>query len=78
MWLRRILTLVGLLMIGESIVVLLRPKRYVSLWRGGPATVRHTVDWFADHPQATRVLGILELVVGLLLALRETGEGSRS
>ncbi len=65
-------------MIGESIVVLLRPRRYISLWRGGPTSVRRTVDWFADHPHETRALGILELVFGLLLALRETDQESSS
>jgi hypothetical protein len=65
-------------MIGESILVLLRPRRYISLWRGGPASVRHAVDWFAHHPCETRFLGILELTSGLVLALRETDQPPRT
>ena len=72
---KRLLTILGLMMIGEGLIAMIHPKRYVSLWRMGPKPCREFVDWFVENPQATRGIGAVEMVAGLLLALRET-EGS--
>lgn len=74
LWLKRILTVVGLFMIGEGLVAAIHPRRYMSLWRMGPEPCRDLVDWFAGNPEATRAIGVVELLAGLLLALIETEE----
>ena len=71
-WIRRILTVLGLFMIGEGLVAMIHPRRYVSLWRMGPKPCRDLVDWCTKNPEATRAIGTVELLTGLLLALNET------
>lgn len=69
---RRALELIALFMIGDAIVALITPEKYLRLWRIGPEPCRDLVDQLARHPHATRGLAALELGAGLWLALRET------
>ena len=59
-------------MIGEGLIVALRPRRYMGLWNCGPKWCRAMVASLAGHPEATRAVGVLELFAGAYLALRMT------
>jgi hypothetical protein len=69
---RRILELIGLAMIGEGLIVAMRPRRYMALWDCGPKWLRGLVGSWARHPETTRMVGIVELLAGAALALRQT------
>jgi hypothetical protein len=71
---KRGLELFGLMMIGEGIVGLLRPRRYSLLWKIGPAWLRDSMTLLAEHREATRLLCAGEIAAGLWLALREIEE----
>ena len=72
MILRRILEIVGLMMVGEAVVMLIRPRRHMQLWHIGPEPVRQLASDLAHHPEATRTIAVLELAFGLWLSLRAT------
>lgn len=61
---------VGMLMIGDSVLGILRPSDHCLLWRGGPGWWRQMIDWFAAHPAVTRSAAVGEFGVGLWLAWR--------
>jgi len=69
---RRMIELLAVLMIGDSVVAFLRPRRYLRLWDCGPDWLRSTALFFARNRQATRTLALVELAAGVWLALRET------
>ncbi|MGI8437228.1 MAG: hypothetical protein ACR2NX_10035 [Chthoniobacterales bacterium] len=71
---KRGLEILGLMMIGEGLVGLIRPRRYSLFWNLGPKWLRETVETLAEHPEATRLLCAGELATGLWLALREIEE----
>jgi hypothetical protein len=65
---------VGMLMIGDAVLALVRPTEHCLMWSGGPRWWRETVDWFADHPDVTRGVAAAELGAGLWLALQQHPE----
>ena len=74
---RRIIEILGIAMIGEGLMVTLRPRRYMGLWNFGPKWVRAMVASLARHPETTRTVGMLELFAGAYLALRQTNQLNR-
>jgi hypothetical protein len=65
------LELLGLTMIGEGIVGLLFPRRYVRFWKVGPQWLRAARDSLADHPNATSMLCACEIAAGFWLAVHQ-------
>lgn len=71
MWKKRFKSLLAVVMVGEGIVAAMIPRRYTLLWLVGPRSVRQFEAWFVAHPEATRLLGLIEAGLGLTLALRQ-------
>jgi hypothetical protein len=67
----RCLEVLALAMIGEGVVGLLRPRSYFLFWKIGPHWLRRTTEFFAKHHETTRLLCLMEIGVGLRLALHE-------
>ena len=65
------LEVLALVMIGEGIVGLLRPRRYSLFWKIGPHWLRDTAEIFGEHREATRLMCLGEIALGLWIALRE-------
>lgn len=57
---RRILWFLALILIGDGVVAAVMPQRHADRWSRGPAWYRRLMRPFADHPQATRALGLGE------------------
>lgn len=70
----RSLEVLALAMIGEGLIGLLHPRRYSLFWKLGPAWLRHTTQTLAEHREATRLICVGEMAIGLWLALREINE----
>lgn len=68
---RRLLELLGLMMIGDGVVSLMQPRRHCLLWKVGPDSCRQMMDTLADHPRFTRSLGLLETVAGMWIASQQ-------
>ncbi len=71
MFQQRAMEFLGLLMIGDGVLALLYPRRHPALWRGGPRTYREAIDFFTRNPELTRLLGGLEVALGLWLARKQ-------
>jgi hypothetical protein len=65
---RRILELAGLILIGDGLMGLLRPRRHSLLWHVGPQLAKAVTEELADHPNTARAIYAAELAVGIVLA----------
>lgn len=74
MILRRLIQLVALLMIGDGVVGFFKPRWHSLLWDLGPAPYRELMHEFAAEPAKARWVYAAEVVVGLLIAARQTPE----
>lgn len=69
---RRMLEVLALLMIGEGLMGLIRPRRYSLLWRMGPPLLKAMIDELVEHPNITRAISAAELAGGIALAVGQT------
>jgi hypothetical protein len=60
-----------MLLIGDGILSTLDPKRHCLLWEVGPEFCREMIGELADHPAATRLIGVAEAAFGLWLASQQ-------
>jgi hypothetical protein len=74
MWARRMKETFAILTIGDGIIELVFPREHSLLWEFGPTKVRRVARFFADNPNLMRLLGALQVLVGLWLALRQYRE----
>lgn len=65
----------GICMIGEGVIGVLRSPQYLRLWKFGPACYQDKMEWLARHDGLMRPLFALEAGLGLWLATREIAEG---
>ena len=63
--------LIAMLAIGDGVVAFVQPERHALLWRFGPKRYRETMEAFADNPTLTRLLGAVEVALGIWLASRQ-------
>jgi dodecin len=74
MWTKRAGDLVGAFVVGNGVLDLIAPRQRVILWIFGPKRLRKLALWFADHPTAMRLRGIVRIGTGIWLALRQYRE----
>jgi hypothetical protein len=65
---KRILELAGLILIGDGLMGLLRPRRHSLLWHCGPQLAKAVTEELADHPTTARSIYAAELALGIVLA----------
>ena len=74
MWTKRAGDLVGAFVVGNGVLDLIAPRQRIFLWVFGPERLRKLALWFADHPTAMRLRGIVRIGTGIWLALRQYRE----
>ena len=74
MFLRRLLQLVALVMIGDGVVGFFKPRWHSLLWDVGPAPYRDLMARFAEQPSTARLMYAGEVAVGILVATQQTPE----
>jgi dodecin len=74
MWTKRARDLIGAFVIGNGVLDLIAPRKRIFLWVFGPERLRKLALWFADHPTAMRLRGIVRIGTGIWLALRQYRE----
>ena len=74
MWTKRAGDLVAAFVVGNGVLDLIAPRQRVFLWVFGPERLRKLALWFADHPTAMRLRGIVRIGTGIWLALRQYRE----
>lgn len=65
---RRLIELLGLLMIGDGMLGTFQMQRHMRLWENGPHPYEVTMQALIDRPLVTRVLSVTEVLLGLWLA----------
>ena len=65
---KRLLELAGLILIGDGLMGLLRPRRHSLLWHFGPELAKAVTEELAEHPQTARAIYAGELALGIALA----------
>jgi hypothetical protein len=67
----RLQELMALMMIGDGVLAVARPREHCLVWLRGPETWEHMVKWFADRPGLTRAMGVAEAAFGLWWAFQQ-------
>jgi uncharacterized protein YjeT (DUF2065 family) len=62
-----LLGLAGLILIGDGLMSLLRPRRHSLLWHLGPELAKAATEELADHPKAARAIYGAEVALGVAL-----------
>lgn len=66
--------ILAIMMIGDGVLSMVRPREHVGLWRRGPGPWRNLVEYFEHRPTLTATLGAVSVMAGLWLAFRATEE----
>ena len=61
--------------ISDGSVELITPREHSLLWEAGPEGARRVARFFADNPNYVRLLGPVQIGLGVWLALRQYREG---
>lgn len=71
LWARRAAETFAVLTIGDAVTELVSPREHSLLWEVGPGASLGISRFFANNPNAMRLLGAAQLIFGLWLALRQ-------
>jgi hypothetical protein len=71
---RRIVQAGALLLIGNGIMGLIRPRWHSLLFAGGPQLLRAATEELADHPKTARAVYLAEAAVGLAIVAKTSDE----
>lgn len=71
---RRVVELGALLLIGDGVMGLVKPRWHTLLWHFGPQLAKATTEELAEHPNVARAVYAAEIAVGIALAARQTPE----
>jgi uncharacterized protein YjeT (DUF2065 family) len=66
----RISSMLGLAAVADGATAVLVPEKVLTRWSAGPEWYRQAMEPFAKNPEATRAIGLTEVVVGMLLLRR--------
>ena len=66
-----ILELAAIAMIGDGVLGVLFPKGHARLWKIGPSAWQDATEKFAQNPDATRILSLAEIIIGIILAFAQ-------
>jgi drug/metabolite transporter (DMT)-like permease len=77
MWLmdtRRMKHFAAMVLIGDGVMAIVRPKHDARAWEKGPKVWRDSMEWLAERPTLTRAIGAVQIVGGVLWALSESDD----
>lgn len=65
---RRVLELIGMLIIGDGVLALIAPHRHPRLWLPGPKPYQRFLEELMERPLLKRFLGVVQIGFGTWLA----------
>ena len=71
---RRLIQLGALLLIGDGVMGLLKPRWHSLLWHFGPEIARAATEELAENPKTARAIYLAEAAIGVALASCQTPE----
>ena len=69
---RRILEFGALILIGDGIMGLIKPRRHSMLWHFGPPLMKAVTEELADHRNVARGIYAAEVALGIAIASLQT------
>lgn len=72
--LRRAVEVGALVLIGDGVMGLIKPRWHSRLWHFGPRLVKTAMEELAEHPNTARAIYLAELGIGIGLAAMQTPE----
>jgi hypothetical protein len=63
-------TLISLALVADGTSAVLIPEQYLKRWSAGPEWYQQAMKPFADHPEATKAIGLTEVAMGLMMLRR--------
>ena len=72
---RRIIQLGALVLIGDGVIGMIKPRRPSWLGSFGPELARAATEELAAHPRTARSIYLAETLLGLLLATKRARRG---
>ena len=64
----------AMVMIGDGVMAMVRPKQDAHAWKRGPRVWRGSMEWLAERPALTRVIGAAQIVGGVLWAVSQSDD----
>lgn len=61
----------AMLLIGDGVLAMLRPRQEPEAWNAGPRPWKAFMRYLADHPEMNRAIGAAETAMGLALVAGE-------
>ncbi len=61
---------VAMMAIGDGVLGVLFPVQHSTRWEFGPVPWRKCMRMWADHPELTRAVSLLQIAAGIALASR--------
>ena len=68
---KRMIQLLALVMIGDGVTGVLKPRRHSLLWDVGPEPFRRAMEALVAHPVQARLLYAAEIGIGAWLSARQ-------
>ncbi len=62
---RRFQHFTAMVLIGDGLLALVRPNSDARAWKLGPEPWRSLMEYMAERPQLTRLVGAAQILVGL-------------
>jgi hypothetical protein len=69
---RRLIEAGALLLIGDGIMGLIKPRWHSLLWRFGPQLIKATAEELAEHPNIARGIYAAEAALGIAISSLQT------
>jgi len=73
---RRVIRVGALILIGDGIMGLIKPRWHSLFWHFGPQLAKAVTEELADHPKAARAFYLAEAAAGIAIASLQTEERS--
>ncbi|HEY1771000.1 MAG TPA: hypothetical protein VGG02_12175 [Chthoniobacterales bacterium] len=71
---RRVLQFGALILIGDGVMGLIKPRWHSLLWHFGPELARAATEELAEHPKTARTIYLAEAALGIAIASLQTPE----
>ena len=61
----------AMILIGDGVMALIHPRQDALAWKAGPKPWRDLMHGLHDRPDATRLLGVAQILGGILWAIHQ-------
>jgi hypothetical protein len=77
MWLtdpKRAKHFAAMVLIGDGVMAMIHPEADAKAWKKGPKVWQESMNWLAERPGLTRLIGAAQIVGGIVWALQQEND----